>query len=113
MIDARGSELDSILRELFPLAGKRSMKGVKPYDLPKLSDVGGEIPRGAIQGQITIGPDGLPIAGPPPQKVEVQLGDQAMVMLRTLFNSQMQHSAPPAHQAPPLNSNQIDIFSTT
>lgn len=113
MIDARGSELDTILRELFPLAGKRSMKGVKPYDLPKLESVESSIPRGTMSPGVYIGPDGLPVAGQPPPKMEVQLGDQAMMMLRTLFNSQMQHSAPPAHQAPPLNSNQIDIFSAT
>lgn len=113
MIDARGSELDSVLRELFPLAGKRNMKGVKPYSLPALPSVESAIPRGAMSPGVTIGPDGLPVQGPPPAPVEVRLGDQAMIMLRTLLNRQMQHAAPPAHQAPPLNAEQIDIFSKT
>ena len=106
MIDQGDSELDSVLRDLFPLAGSKGQGGRARVRLPGVKTHGSG-PRGGGSG----GGGG---ATPAPEIPEtaISLGDQPIEAVRRLLSNLMLHSAAPPHNAPPFMSEPLDIFPT-
>lgn len=106
MIEQGDSELDSMLRDVFPHAGKSS--GRTRIHLPGFHE------RVTVHstGDST-GADGAPGAAPgsPPDQ-PVLLGDQPISALQQLLEHLQIQAALAPHQAPPFQANAFDVFNT-